>query len=383
MSRLNSKVLCAFALGVAAGIAGGCQTYDFEPVQPVAIAQTTQSKTVIARKLKPNLMLLVDKSGSMNEQVGNSGTRMDHLRSAMTTFLNSSGTVARMGMAAYPIDAECSPPTSVSIELNSSNDDEQSLQQTAGNIRDAINSLVPSGGTPTGLSLRMLGNYPPLQNPDRDDFVLLLTDGLPNCNDANPNSCANPQACRCTLANAACGNVGDKYCVKGCLDKTGAKAEVTALLAKQIRTIVVGFGAELATSDGAEVLNELAEAGGFARACPTGTDAECGVGDTCDPSTKLCGKKYYQAANATELAEALRQISDLVGNEKPCEYQLDEVPSDPRFLSVLVNGEVKTVDVDYTYSAGKVTFLGQICTDLENATPSNPIDVEFRIVQGL
>ena len=43
----------------------GCQTYDFEPVEPFLVGQTVD-KTLVAHKLpKPNLMLLVDNSGSM------------------------------------------------------------------------------------------------------------------------------------------------------------------------------------------------------------------------------------------------------------------------------------------------------------------------------
>ncbi len=53
-------------LWVMVGGVVGCQTYDFEPVEPLAISQTTQSKTVAGRQPKPNLMLLIDKSGSKN-----------------------------------------------------------------------------------------------------------------------------------------------------------------------------------------------------------------------------------------------------------------------------------------------------------------------------
>src|SRR5262245_46153592 len=89
--------------------ATGCQTYDFEPVTPLAIAQTTQTKTVTAQVLKPDLMILLDKSGSMSSPLPggtNCGspqpcgfpncpeatcpTRMGSLRAAMNTFLTNS-----------------------------------------------------------------------------------------------------------------------------------------------------------------------------------------------------------------------------------------------------------------------------------------------------
>ena len=43
----------------------GCQTYDFEPVTPVALGQTTTEVSISAKQLKPNLMLVLDRSGSM------------------------------------------------------------------------------------------------------------------------------------------------------------------------------------------------------------------------------------------------------------------------------------------------------------------------------
>src|SRR5687767_2879846 len=103
-------------------LACGCMTYDFEPVAPVAIAQTTQTRTVIAKQHKPNLMLLVDQSGSMDlptdtanpacpQGCGGSKlnlcpaacpTRISELRAAMNDFLTRHGTVARMGMTGFP-----------------------------------------------------------------------------------------------------------------------------------------------------------------------------------------------------------------------------------------------------------------------------------------
>ena len=58
----------------AAGLAlllalGACQTYDFEPVKPLSIGQTQTSVDVQAVANKPNFMLLVDKSGSMDQPV--------------------------------------------------------------------------------------------------------------------------------------------------------------------------------------------------------------------------------------------------------------------------------------------------------------------------
>ncbi|MBS1149477.1 MAG: cglB, partial [Myxococcaceae bacterium] len=136
--------------------------------------------------------------------------------------------------------------------------------------------------------------------------VVLITDGLPNCNSANANTCTG-SLCRCTLVPAtSC--MPASFCTQGCLDSDATTAQVDALRMKGIRTIVVGFGAETATGDGPAALNAMAERGGFARACPNGTDAECGVGDTCTTANKLCGRRYYQASSAAQLTAALAEI---------------------------------------------------------------------------
>src|SRR5688572_25165417 len=71
---LRAPMLAAFAVGTTMGIVAGCQTYDFEPVVPVTIIVERDEYTVTARNLKPNLMLLVDKSLSMNLPANNQDT---------------------------------------------------------------------------------------------------------------------------------------------------------------------------------------------------------------------------------------------------------------------------------------------------------------------
>ncbi len=64
--RAKLTLLSAFVVGIFGGaLASGCQTYDFEPVEPFALAQTTIAEVVRAKSLKPNMMLLLDTSGSM------------------------------------------------------------------------------------------------------------------------------------------------------------------------------------------------------------------------------------------------------------------------------------------------------------------------------
>src|SRR5687767_7583381 len=95
-------------------VMAGCQAYDFEPVSPFGIAQTVKRVTVAARPLKPDLFLVVDKSGSMllpadPTCTGSCSTRMDELKVAMRAFLTASGSAAHLGMMPYPADNACGP----------------------------------------------------------------------------------------------------------------------------------------------------------------------------------------------------------------------------------------------------------------------------------
>lgn len=394
-------------------LATSCQTYDFERVVPLAVAQTTDKTVVASKRLKPNVMLLVDNSGSMLLPTNPSNpncpsgcgtssmpcpaqcpTRVSEMKSAMSTFLQSSGKIARLGVTIYPTDILCQPARNIDVQLPTPTptDDgsDATLQDTANQINARIQSLQPQGGTPTGSSLEFLGTYGGINDAAdfRDDFVLLLTDGLPNCNDANVNAlcgcaatCSMAQVSACGCTTSTCSNA---LCAKGCLDKDGAVEKVKALKQKSIRTIVVGFGADLASGAGPDVLNAMAREGDFARKCENGTDAECGgAAGSCNTATKLCATSFFQAANGAELAAALASISDAITGD-PCVYPLKARPSEARFLAVIINGQSLAAGSDtyaYDFAANEVTFQGTTCTQLKTSTTQNPVNVEFRIVE--
>lgn len=414
--RAKLTLVRALVLGTLGGVlATGCQTYDFEPVDPLAISQTTETRRIEAKAAKPNLMLLVDTSGSMKDPVDPTDpdckvsgvlcgdarpcntttcpTRWSELQAAMQDFLSSSGTVARMGLATYPdltVDASCGATASLSVALPAAGaDDEATLVDNATKVKNKILAIknssttgepTPSGGTPTSISLKFVGTRPELQTAERSDFVLLLTDGLPNCNSAfapaYPDS-----ACFCTLSDCT-------YAKQiGCLDKNESVASVQALRTKDIKTIVVGFGADFNSTtpsgqQGATTLNRMAEEGGFARECSV--NADCGTGDTCDTTTKLCNRRFYQAGNRTELVAALKKISEKVSTVDPCvvAFSDDAAPSSQELVVVYLNGERVEPGADTWSLQGNVlTFTGSSCNRINSSTTANPVDIEVRAVQ--
>jgi hypothetical protein len=264
-------------------------------------------------------MLLIDRSGSLgfpaNDQVApctpgcnttghpacvpDCPTRLQELRKGFAGFFASGVAKARLGLAIFPTaapggDNECSEtaPGDILVPLSTTPADlEGELVAAAASVDARIQAMTFAGGTPTGRSLGFLRGYPPLLDPDpafaRDDYVLLVTDGLPNCNQSNPHTCANLIDCKCTLfPSTSC--EPSSYCTTGCLDADASTSETTKLRSRGIKTIVVGFGAETAGGRGPATLNAMAEAGGFLRRCPGGSDAECGINNTCNKPGGLC-----------------------------------------------------------------------------------------------
>jgi hypothetical protein len=298
-----------------------------------------------------------------------------------------------------PHDGSCDStciPGSVRVNVPQSNDVDADLRSAASQINDIIQTDPVGDGTPTSASLRILATYPPLQDPLRQNLIILETDGLPNCNPLSAHDgCDDPAACQCTesdpnnpAANACCPPIGYQCLrTRGCLDRDGPNGTLAALdelRRRNILVFVIGFGADAAASG--DVLNAMAEAGGEPRVCPGGSDAECGVGNSCNVATKKCTAEFYQAADGNELARVLDAIRG--GFETPCgPFVLEDRPTDPALLSVLINGQpVAAGQGSWTYAPDplpSITFVGAVCQQLRNSTADSPVHVEFRIVQRL
>lgn len=416
--RAKLTLLSALVLSTLGGVlATGCQTYDFEPVEPLAISQTTETRKIEARERKPNLMLLVDTSGSMKEPANpeipacqngsgvacgestfpcaiNNGcdTRWSALQKAMTDFLGSSATIARMGLATFPTDDACGSTATITTALPSADQEDDATLTT--NAQDALNKLLaiktyatttgdttPKGGTPTGASLRYVGTLADLQTAERSDFVVLLTDGLPNCNEQYPDPYPSTK-CFCTLPDG-CEYTPDV----GCLDKDASVEAVKALRAKEIKTIVIGFGADFSSTSesgrqGAATLNAMATEGDFARKCTQ--DADCGAGDACDRAAGFCNRRFYQAGNKDELVAALREIGKRVGTGDPCllTFAAGQAPTSQELVVVYINGERIAPGADtWSLTDDGIKFTGATCQRIQNSTPANPVNLEVRAVQ--
>jgi hypothetical protein len=444
------------AILLAAALLASCQVYDFEPVTPLALGQTTQVTTLAVTPSKPNLLLLVDKSGSMdlpieplkascrtgpaNTSCGQTKaypcdagtcetatpdpnaccTRWSTLSSTVGTFLQQNNQSARYGLTFFPeppsddVNQQCTPTTSVQAPIppGTQDSDAAALQALADAARAALasvqsaNPMGPTGtggGTPTGASLGYFVSHPEaVVDRARDAYVLLLTDGLPNCN-ANLGPTVGTSSCVCTLES-------DQDCLDarplgiGCLDDTATVSVISYLQSHlQIATIVLGFGAETALPSAASTLQAMAVAGGFPpRVCPVNPDGgtgqgSCGPTNPCDLGSGLCSKQYYEATDGQSLQQALDTIYSVVG-VKACIVPLPETPADQQLISVVVNGTpVLPSDTTWLYQpvgtlppnlapnpdGPTLQFFGSLCTEFQNSSKAAPVKLEIRIVTPL
>ncbi|MGB9600361.1 MAG: vWA domain-containing protein [Myxococcota bacterium] len=165
----------------------------------------------------PNVLLLVDKSGSMDDSISG-GRKWDIEYNAIKTILNNFSNSIRFGLALFPWTSSCQTGQ-VLVNVG---------DNTGSQILSTLSNNGPGGSTPLASSLEAMNNYSGIHDPSRRNFILLTTDGMDTCSN----------------------------------DPTGEPVEAVQLLYNSgIGVFVVGFGSGV----DATTLNNMAVAGGYPR----------------------------------------------------------------------------------------------------------------------
>jgi hypothetical protein len=291
---------------------------------------------VVAQRQTPTVELLLDQSGSMTADYGNTD-RWNAMRDALVA--PGTGVVGRLaasvvfGATLYSADsmemggrdvgiAPCPTLTSRPRALNNFTAIRQLLQTD------------PDNNTPTGESIdavRMsFAQNPPMANSP--PIILLATDGLPDtCADANP-----PAGARQEAVNAL----------------TVAAAQRAYQAGIKLFFLFVG------NDEAGDHPQKMANAG-------AGLDINTGRA------------KFYVATNPADLAAAFEEI---IGGVLSCDLRLNGTvdPNDAPTGIVTLNGQTLTFGTDWMLGADGVTLqiLGNACTTLKS-TPNATIDAEF------
>ena len=280
-------------------------------------------QTYGTNRVPPDLLIVLDKSGSMDHDANDKScsTAGCSKWSAMTAAINqvvmqTQGTI-RWGLKFFPDpnDNQCGVNAGVSVGVGPNN---------AAAIAGAIGGVSPGGRTPTRTAETNGGAYLKGLTDTNPKFILLATDGLPNC---MPNATDNTTS-----------------------DATGAVQSVMSVAATGIPTYVVGVGN---VTDAQSTLTSMAIAGGVPQAA---------------------APRYYPVASTSDLVSVLTSIGMQITS---CTFSLGGVPPDPSNIAVLAGGAQVPKDTshtqgwDYTAGMASIQLYGSYCTNVMNMTTTD------------
>jgi hypothetical protein len=292
----------------------------------------------------PDIMLVVDMSTSMDD-----GTQSPSIYDVTTqaigqtiTNLGPSAPIA-WGLIFFPVDGACGGATAPSVQVALGN---------GAQVVSAIQAATPNGSTPTHKGINLATSYLGGLNDGRGHYILLATDGAPNCDpgDTQPIStkrCQSDADCAATEFCYLVPPLGG-LCELRPLDL--AVHSIENALAAGIKTFVVGLSIDAASLD---TLNRMADAGGAAQ-----------------PGAN----RFYPANDQATLAAALASITSEVIS---CTFALDSPPLDMSYVYVSVGGAAVSQDPSHAngwdITATTLTFYGAACQALQ----ANPDSVSI------
>lgn len=247
------------------------------------------------------VMFVVDRSGSMSSPTTDGRSRWTALSSAVRTVLPTLDSALFMGLIVFPDPDTCGVRPTPQVLL---------AQPSAARIVGQLDLRSPAGSTPTLAALQVAQNYYRSTSSTRRRFIVLATDGAPNCGSGLSEVTSQISAIRTGLG---------------------------------VDTFVLGIpGGDLSLGI---ALNLMADAGGRARPGLT---------------------HYYQADSTAEFERALRAIT---ASASSCTYRFATAPSRPSSVVVTFDGVVvphnATNGWEYTDATNlQIRFNGTSCTTL-------------------
>ncbi|HEY6724566.1 MAG TPA: vWA domain-containing protein [Polyangiaceae bacterium] len=324
-----------------------------------------------AESAKPNpvnMLIVLDKSGSMDHEA-NGVQKWAAMKDALGEALEEVAENINFGLELYPT------PERLSDVIDKDNcgqagnccemPDNDTMNVPIGSGADAVELIVdqlnntdPGGGTPTARALeRALEYFTQGEGADLegDKFVLLATDGGPNCNSTL--QCGS-DLCTYNLDGMRdCSQFADDNCCEasltqddggdGCVDSFNVVDRINDLQDAGIETFVVGIPGTEAYSD---FLDEFAEAGGRAVS-----------GDN----------NYYRVDDVSDLTDVFREIT--VQLVTSCELAIPESSSRlppkvvvdceivPRFQDGAGGASEQTTNWEWEAGSETLTLVGEAC----------------------
>jgi hypothetical protein len=322
------------------------------------------SQTIPAVSKPPNISFVIDHSGSMGSELEGSGlSKYENARIALSRVLKAIGHRVRYGATIFPgLSGQTGCEAGDELMRVAPGDPASYAREdkTGPRLRDLLERLSQAGlagGTPVAPTLDKMREI--LSELEGETYVVLITDGAPNCNAelrCGADACIpniEELTAECTPTVNCCAPTElDPAANLLCVDRDASLAAVAALTQAGIDTYVIGMpGSEPYE----QLLNDMAEVGGTARGPQTET-------------------QYYAVGDTEALEEALKAIAASVAIT--CEIPLDYEPPDPGFVNVYFDGQLVEYDAEVGWEwteDGRVALRGPACEQLSSG---NVIEVQ-------
>jgi hypothetical protein len=327
------------------GLIGGGEGGDGGDIGPGTGGSCGQTNVDVMPE-PPDILIVQDKSGSMEEQAngcccGTTGSTMcsgnvncsgatdcgamskwAQVSAAMDTVVMATQASVNWGLIFFASDNMCGVGSQPNVQIAANN-------YTA--ISQAYANGTPGSFTPTEAAMNAAVAYMKTVTDTNPKYLLLATDGLPNCAPGNRNNMTAD-------------------------DSPGATTAVMNAAAAGFPTFVVGIGNTM----GETTLNGFATAGG---------EPQAGSAD---------GNLFYEVNSTADLVTALNKIVGIIAS---CTIPLTNVPANLSNVAVSAQDSTgKTVEVpqdptngwSYTDATMKTIVLnGTSCSNLQSGSYSN------------
>jgi hypothetical protein len=299
----------------------------------------------------PTMYFMLDRSGSMTES-----NKWLTIRTVIADVMHRIGPRAQFGAAIFP-DPRAADSCAAGVEVMG----RMPGDAPAGTYGVATGTFIEttnypaSGGTPTAATVNALA--PKLIALSGKTFVILATDGGPNCNAA---AVCDRSACIANIeSNTGCSpDSGPDCCAADpldCLDSAATVKAIADLATAGIATYVVGVPGSGPYS---ALLNQMALAGGTARP----------------------NNPYYYPVDTADTAAFTATLSTVAAQiTATCVLTLSAPPPDATQVNVYLDGAVVPADPTngWTLSGATVTLQGTTCAGVLAGT-----SLDLRIVAG-
>jgi len=303
----------------------------------------------------PTIYFVLDRSGSMATP-----DKWSQVRVTVAKIVRSLGPRANFGAMIFPGPSAadvCAPGKEV-MPVTPGDPPSSGVDGPATTMLLAVTRVAPGGGTPTGSSLMAARTR--LGGVSGRKFVILATDGAPNC---NPNASCSYDRCQANMEDIpGCPKEGPFNCCEppdgyreNCTDTTSTLGAIGALKHGGIPVYVVGLPG---AAPYASLLDEMATAGGTA--LPT-------------------SPRYFAVNAASEdlMLAALKKIAAQITGT--CTFDLKDEPANAGLVNVYLDDVVLPYEPvnGWTMSGKTVTLMGTSCERVKNG---DVLDV--RIIAG-